>query len=282
MYRPIDPGPKEAARKVNVLELRERKSVGPMITMTTAYDFTMATLFDEAGIDVILVGDSLGMVVQGHPNTLPVSIDEICYHGRAVSRALHSAHLVGDLPFMSFQTSPLRAMRNAGKLLKQGGFESVKLEGGAHYADHVHRIVRAGIPVMGHVGLTPQSIHALGGFKVQGKTREAAEQIVEDAKALEQAGVYAILIEAMPPDMAALVTRAVSVPTIGIGAGRECDGQVLVSTDLLGLSRGHLPKFSKRYAELGDQAVDAARRYIDEVRAHAFPDAAHEYRRLSA
>ena len=282
MYRPIDRGPKEAPRKVTILELRERKSTGPMITMTTAYDFTMATLFDEAGIDVILVGDSLGMVVQGHPNTLPVSIDEICYHGRAVSRALRSAHLVGDLPFMSFQTSPLRAMRNAGKLLKHGGFESVKLEGGAHYAEHVHRIVRAGIPVMGHVGLTPQSIHALGGFKVQGRTRDAAEQIVEDAKALEQAGVYAILIEAMPPDMAALVTSAVSVPTIGIGAGRECDGQVLVSTDLLGLSRGHLPKFSKRYAELGDQAVDAARRYIEDVRSRAFPDTAHEYKRLSA
>jgi 3-methyl-2-oxobutanoate hydroxymethyltransferase len=282
MYRPIDRGSKEEKQKITILELRERKSTGPMITMTTAYDFTMATLFDEAGIDVILVGDSLGMVVQGHPNTLPVSIDEICYHGRAVSRALSSAHLVGDLPFMSFQTSPLRAMRNAGKLLKHGGFESVKLEGGAHYAEHVHRIVRAGIPVMGHVGLTPQSIHALGGFKVQGKTRDAAEQIVEDARALEQAGVYAILIEAMPPDMAALVTRAVSVPTIGIGAGRECDGQVLVSTDLLGLSRGHLPKFSKRYAELGDQAVDAARRYIEDVRSRAFPDAAHEYKRLSA
>lgn len=282
MHRPIDQSPKEASRKVTILELRERKSTGPMITMTTAYDFTMATLFDEAGIDVVLVGDSLGMVVQGHPNTLPVSIDEICYHGRAVSRALRSAHLVGDLPFMSFQTSPLRAMRNAGKLLKHGGFESVKLEGGLHYAEHVHKIVRAGIPVMGHVGLTPQSIHALGGFKVQGRTRDAAEQIVLDAKALEQAGVYAILIEAMPPDMAALVTRAVSVPTIGIGAGRECDGQVLVSTDLLGLSRGRLPKFSKRYAELGDQAVDAARRYIDEVRSRAFPDAAHEYKRLSA
>jgi len=281
MYRSVQ-NPKDAARKVTVLELRERKSAGPMITMTTAYDFTMATLFDEAGIDVILVGDSLGMVVQGHTNTLPVSIDEICYHGRAVARALARAHLVGDLPFMSFQTSPRQAMRNAGKLLKHGSFESVKLEGGAHYAEHVYQIVRAGIPVMGHVGLTPQSIHALGGFKVQGKTLDAAEQIVNDAKALEQAGAYAILIEAMPPDMAALVTRAVSIPTIGIGAGRECDGQVLVSTDLLGLSRGHVPKFSKRYAELGDQAVDAARRYIDEVRARSFPDAAHEYRRVTA
>ncbi|HEX4335222.1 MAG TPA: 3-methyl-2-oxobutanoate hydroxymethyltransferase [Polyangiaceae bacterium] len=281
MYRSITQQAGEAKRKVTVLELRERKAAGPMITMTTAYDFTMAALFDEAGIDVILVGDSLGMVVQGHPNTLQVSLDEICYHGRAVSRALGHAHLVGDLPFMSFQTSPRQAMRNAGKLLKQGGFESVKLEGGRHFAEHVHRIVTAGIPVMGHVGLTPQSIHALGGFRVQGKTLDAAEQIVEDARALEQAGAYAILIEAMPPDMAALVTSAVSVPTIGIGAGRECDGQVLVSTDLLGLSRGHMPKFSKRFAELGDQAVDAARRYIDDVRARTFPDAAHEYARVT-
>jgi 3-methyl-2-oxobutanoate hydroxymethyltransferase len=281
MYRSIVQESKESARKITVLELRERKAAGPMITMTTAYDFTMARLFDEAAIDVILVGDSLGMVVQGHENTLPVSVDEICYHGRAVGRALRHAHLVGDLPFMTFQASPRQALRNAGKLLKHGSFESVKLEGGAQFAEHVYRLVSAGIPVMGHVGLTPQAIHALGGFKVQGRSVDAAERIVEDARALEQAGAYAILIEAMPPDMAALVTRAVSIPTIGIGAGRECDGQVLVCTDLLGLSRGHVPKFAKRYAELGDEAVDATRRYITEVRSRTFPDAAHEYRRVS-
>ncbi len=278
MYRPIIQESEDGSRKLTVLEIRERKAAGPMITMTTASDFTMAQLLDEAGVDIILVGDSLGMVVQGHANTLSVSIDEICYHGRAVARALGHAHMVGDMPFMSFQASPRQALKSAGKLLKHGSFESVKLEGGIHFADHVYQLVRSGIPVMGHVGLTPQSIHALGGFKIQGKTRDAADRIVEDAKALEQAGAYAILIEAMPPDMASLVTQAVSIPTIGIGAGRNCDGQVLVCTDLLGLSRGRMPKFAKSYAQLGDEAVDAARRYIAEVRSHAFPDAAHEYK----
>src|SRR5260221_9351456 len=275
MYRPIIQESKEARRKLSVLEIRERKAAGPMITMTTASDFTMAQLLDEAGVDIILVGDSLGMVVQGHANTLSVSIDEICYHGRAVARALGHAHMVGDMPFMSFQASSRQALKSAGKLLKHGSFESVKLEGGIHFADHVYQLVRAGIPVMGHVGLTPQSIHALGGFKIQGKTRDAADRIVEDAKALEQAGAYAILIEAMPPDMASRVTQAVSIPTIGIGAGRNCDGQVLVCTDLLGLSRGRMPKFSKSYAQLGDEAVDPPRRYIPEGRSHASPDAAH-------
>jgi 3-methyl-2-oxobutanoate hydroxymethyltransferase len=290
MYRPLVPEVvsevvsegKDGPKKVTVLELRQRKAAGHRITMTTAYDFTMARLFDEAGVDAILVGDSLGMVVQGHVNTLPVSIDDVCYHGRAVSRALKRAHLVGDMPFMSFQASPRQAVRNAGKLVKDGGFESVKLEGGAHVAPHVEMLVRAGIPVMGHVGLTPQSIHALGGFKVQGKTHEAAARIVEDAKALEQAGAYAVIVEAMPPDMAALVTRALSIPTIGIGAGRGCDGQVLVCTDLLGLSRGRMPKFVKRYAELGEQAITAARQYIDDVRSGAFPDAEHEYKAVAS
>jgi 3-methyl-2-oxobutanoate hydroxymethyltransferase len=281
MYRPISEEPNTVTRKVSVRDLRERKARGPKITMTTAYDFTMASLLDQAGVDVILVGDSLGMIVQGHANTLKVSVAEICYHGRAVARALRRAHLVGDLPFMTFQASPQQALRSAGKLLKHGGFESVKLEGGAHLAEHVYQLVRAGIPVMGHVGLTPQAIHALGGFRVQGKTPEDAQRIVDDAKALADAGAYAIIIEAMPPDMAALVTRAVSVPTIGIGAGRGCDGQVLVCTDLLGLSRGHVPKFAKRYASLGDHAIDAVRQYIDEVRSGAFPDSAHEYKAVT-
>lgn len=282
MYRPISEEPNTVTRKINVRDLRERKARGPKITMTTAYDFTMASLLDQAGVDVILVGDSLGMIVQGHPNTLKVSVAEICYHGRAVARALRRAHLVGDLPFMTFQASPQQALRSAGRLLKHGGFESVKIEGGAHLAEHVYQLVRAGIPVMGHVGLTPQAIHALGGFRVQGKTHDDAQRIVEDAKALADAGAYAIVIEAMPPDMAALVTRSVSVPTIGIGAGRSCDGQVLVCTDLLGLSRGHVPKFAKRYASLGDHAIDAVREYIDEVRSGAFPDSAHEYRAVDS
>lgn len=275
MYRPVAAN-ESGVTKVTVHELRRRKPGGPRITMTTAYDFTMAQLFDEAGVDVLLVGDSLGMVIQGHDNTLPVSLGDISYHGRAVSRALRRAHLVGDMPFMSFQASPRQAVKNAGRLLK-AGIESVKLEGGVHVAGHVERLVQAGIPVMGHVGLTPQSVHAVGGFKVQGKTLADADRIIEDARTLESAGAYAIVVEAMPPDMARRVTDAVSIPTIGIGAGRGCDGQVLVSTDLLGLSRGRLPRFVKRYADLGALAIDAARRYVDDVQSGAFPDAEHEY-----
>ena len=282
MYRPLDSRTDSSAQKITILELKKRKLAGPRITRTTAYDYTMARLFDEAGVDVVLVGDSLGMVVQGGANTLSVTLEDVCYHGRAVSRALQRAHLVGDLPFMSYQASPRQAVKSAGQLLKLGGFEGVKLEGGAHIARHVEQVVRAGIPVMGHVGLTPQAIHAVGGFKVQGKTQADADRIVADAVALERAGAYAILIEAMPPDMAARVTGAVTVPTIGIGAGRGCDGQVLVSTDLLGLSRGRLPKFVKSYADLGGLAIDAARRYIDEVRSGAFPDAEHEYKPVAA
>lgn len=265
-------------RKVTVPELRARKYDGPKIAMVTAYDYLMGCLFDEAGVDVILVGDSLGNVVQGLPTTLPVTVDEICYHGRAVARALSRAHLVGDMPFMSFQVSPEKALENAGKLMKEGSFESVKLEGGAEVAEHVRRLVSAGIPVMGHVGLLPQSVHAMGGFKVQGRTQDAAARILEDARALEEAGAYAIVLEAVPPDVAAHVTAGVGVPTIGIGAGRGCDGQVLVCSDLLGMSRGRVPKFAKQFAKLGDAIVEATQTYIDEVRSGAFPDAAHEYK----
>ena len=264
-------------RKVTVPELRARKN-GPHVTMVTAYDYTMARLVDEAGIDMILVGDSLGMVVQGLSNTIPVTLDEICYHGRAVMRGVEHAHVVGDMPFLSYQVSPTQAIESAGRMLKEGGFESVKLEGGEPYATHVHYLVRAGIPVVGHVGLTPQSVHALGGFKVQGRGDEAAEQVVRDARALEQAGVFCIVLEAIPPDLAAHVTQEVSVPTIGIGAGPSCDGQVLVCTDLLGLSRGPSPKFAKRFADLGDAAVAAFKQYAAEVRSGAFPDADHAYK----
>jgi 3-methyl-2-oxobutanoate hydroxymethyltransferase len=267
-----------AGRKVTVPEIRARKGVGPALAMVTAYDFTMARLVDEAGVDVILVGDSLGMVVQGLANTLPVTLDEVCYHGRAVARGTAHAHVVGDMPFMSYQVSPAQAVESAGKLVKEGAFESVKLEGGEEMAEHVSRIVRAGVPVMGHVGLLPQSVHALGGFKVQGRGREAAARIIADARAIERAGAYAIVLEAVPPDVADEVTKAVSVPTIGIGAGRGCDGQVLVCSDLLGMSRGHAPKFAKRYAELGDAVVDAVRSYVDEVRAGMFPTRDHAYK----
>jgi 3-methyl-2-oxobutanoate hydroxymethyltransferase len=276
MYGPVEP-PKGSSRKVTVPEIRDRKTQGPAIAMVTAYDVTIARLMDEAGIDIALVGDSLGMVVQGLQNTLPVTVDEICYHGRAVSRGLTRAHLVGDMPFMSFQVSPAQAVENAGKMMKEGAFESVKIEGGTEIAEHVARMVSMGIPVMGHVGLTPQRVHALGGFKVQGKSEAAADQILADALAVEQAGAYAVVLEAMPSDVAARVTRALRIPTIGIGSGVACDGQVLVCTDLLGMSRGKSPKFVKRFAELADAIVGATKTYVDEVRAGAFPDAKHSY-----
>jgi 3-methyl-2-oxobutanoate hydroxymethyltransferase len=270
--------PRERACKMTVPEIRDRKTHGPSIAMVTAYDYTMARLVDEAGVDIVLVGDSLGMVIQGLPNTLPVTVDEICYHGRIVARGIERAHLVGDMPFMSFQVSPSQAVENAGKMIKQGAFESVKIEGGTEICDHVKRMVTFGIPVMGHIGLTPQKVHAFGGFKMQGKTEEAADRILSDALALEQAGAYAIVLEAVPADLASRVTHTVGVPTIGIGAGRGCDGQVLVCTDLLGMSRGHAPKFAKRFGEIGDAIVAATRAYVAEVRSGLFPDAAHEYR----
>ena len=276
MYGPVEL-PRGAVRKVTVPEIRNRKVQGPAIAMVTAYDVTMARLLDEAGVDIVLVGDSLGMVVQGLPNTLPVTVDEICYHGRAVSRGLARAHLVGDMPFMSFQVSPAQAVESAGKLMKEGAFESVKIEGGAELAEHVARMVSVGIPVMGHVGLFPQRVHALGGFRVQGKSEAGADQILADALALEQAGAYALVLEAMPAEVAERVTRAVRVPTIGIGSGSGCDGQVLVCTDLLGMSRGKAPKFVKRFAELADVIVGATKAYVEEVRTGTFPDREHSY-----
>ncbi len=266
-----------ALRKVTVPELRGRKN-GARIAMVTAYDYTMARLVDESGVDMVLVGDSLGMVVQGLTNTIPVTLDEICYHGRAVSRGIERAHIVGDMPFLSYQVSAIQAVESAGRMFKEGGFESVKLEGGEAFAEHVHRIVRAGMPVVGHVGLTPQSVHALGGFKVQGRSDDAADQIIRDARALEAAGAFCIVLEAIPPDVAARVTSEVTVPTIGIGAGASCDGQVLVCTDLLGMSRGPSPKFAKHFAELGDAAITAFKSYVSEVRANTFPDADHAYK----
>lgn len=266
------------AQKVTVPGIRAMKGAGTRIVAVTAYDFTMARLVDQAGVDVVLVGDSLGMVVQGLESTLPVTLDEMCYHGRAVARAGLRAHLVGDMPFMSYQTSTARAVASAGRLIKEGAFESVKLEGGEEIAERVFHIARQGIPVMGHVGMQPQSVHAYGGFKVQGRSPEAAAKIVASAKALESAGVYAIVVEAVPAEVAAQVTSAIGVPTIGIGAGIQCDGQVLVCTDLLGMSQGHQPKFAKRYAELGNEVTDAVRRYAAEVRAGVFPTTEHAYK----
>jgi 3-methyl-2-oxobutanoate hydroxymethyltransferase len=271
--RPPDGAP---PKKITVPELRARKSRS-RVAMVTAYDFTMARLLDESGVDLLLVGDSLGMVVQGHATTLPVTLDEIAYHSRAVARGAKRAHVVGDMPFMSFQVSPEQAVESAGKLVKEGLAESIKLEGGKEFAEHARRIVRAGIPVMGHVGLTPQAVHALGGFKVQGKG-EGAERVLDDAIALDEAGVYAIVLEAMPPDLAAAITENVSALTIGIGAGAGCDGQVLVSYDMLGMYRDMKPpKFVKRFAEIGSAVVEATRAYVAEVQAGTFPGAEHSF-----
>ncbi len=291
MYGPHGGGGASPKAKVTVPAIRSRKRTQPgstragqsggqpdAIAMVTAYDFTMARLLDEAGVDIMLVGDSLGMVVQGHPNTLPVTVDEICYHGRAVARAARTAHVVGDMPFMSFQVSAAQAVENAGKMMKEGAFESVKLEGGAEVAEHAFRIVSAGIPVMGHVGLTPQSVHAMGGFKVQGKREDDAARLIRDACALEEAGVYAIVLEAIPPDLAAQISRAVGVPTIGIGAGAGCDGQVLVCYDLLGMYRDLSPKFAKRFGEIGDAIVQATQAYVSEVRGGTFPGPEHSFK----
>jgi 3-methyl-2-oxobutanoate hydroxymethyltransferase len=266
-----------ARRKTTAPALRARKG-GEPIVMVTAYDFTMARLLDRAGVDAILVGDSLGMVVQGLDTTIPVTLEEVCYHTRAVARGTTGAHVIGDMPFMSFQISPEQALDNAGKLVKEGRAESVKLEGGEEVADHVARIVAAGIPVMGHVGLTPQSVHALGGFKVQGRARQAAERILAGARALDQAGAYAIVLEAVPPDVAEHITSQVSAPTIGIGAGPSCDGQVLVCYDMLGMNLGHTPKFAKRYGEIGDAIVEAVSQYASEVRSGAFPSTEHRFK----
>jgi 3-methyl-2-oxobutanoate hydroxymethyltransferase len=263
--------------KVTAPEIRARKRSGPKIAMLTAYDATMARLLDEGGADILLVGDSLGMVVQGLPNTLPVTVDEICYHGRAVARGTRRAQLVGDMPFMSFQVSAEKALENAGKMMKEGAFEAVKLEGGETVAEHVRRITSVGIPVMGHVGLTPQSVHAMGGFRVQGKHEDDAARVIADALALGEAGAYSIVLEGIPADLAARITEAVDVPTIGIGAGPDCDGQVLVCYDFLGMYREMAPKFVKRFAELGEAVVQATSAYVEEVRAGSFPAAQHSF-----
>ena len=237
----------------------------------------MARLLDEGGADVLLVGDSLGMVVQGLPNTLPVTLEEICYHGRAVARAPQSAHVVGDMPFMSYQSSVERALESAGQLLKTGGFEAVKLEGGVRFAEHIRAIVSVGIPVLGHVGLLPQSVHAMGGFRVQGKADADAERVLADARAVADAGAYAVVLEGIPSELGQRITESIPIPTIGIGAGPACDGQVLVCYDFLGMYPSLKPKFVKHFAELGAQIVAATQSYVKEVREGSFPDAAHGF-----
>ena len=263
--------------KVTIHTLRQMKERGEKIAMLTAYDATFARLLDEAGADVLLVGDSLGMVIQGHETTLPVTLEEIAYHCRAVARGVRRAHVVGDMPFMSYQASTEQGVSNAGKLMKEGGCHSIKLEGGAVHAELVHRLVGAGIPVMGHIGLTPQSYHQLGGFKVQGRDPGGRDRLLDDARTLEDAGVYSIVLEAIPADIARDITAAVSVPTIGIGAGVGCDGQVLVSYDALGMDETFKPRFVRRYATLGATIKDAVTRYVADVRDGSFPSDAESF-----
>jgi len=263
--------------KVTIHTLRQMKARGQKIAMLTAYDATFARLLDEAGADVLLVGDSLGMVIQGHETTLPVTLDEIAYHCRAVARGARRAHVVGDMPFMSYQASIEQGVMNAGKLMKEGACHAIKLEGGAVHADLVRRLVSAGIPVMGHIGLTPQSYHQLGGFKVQGRDPGGRERLLADARVLEEAGVYSIVLEAIPADIAYDITAAVSIPTIGIGAGTGCDGQVLVSYDALGMDETFKPRFVRRFATLGETIKDAIGHYIADVRDGSFPSDAESF-----
>lgn len=264
-------------RRVTIQTLRQMKERGDRIAMLTAYDATFARLLDESGADVLLVGDSLGMVVQGQETTLPVTLEEMAYHCRAVVRGTRRAHVVGDLPFMSYQASIEQGMLSAGTLMKEGGCHSVKLEGGAVHAELVRRLVSAGIPVMGHIGLTPQSYHQLGGFKVQGRDPGGRERLLEDARTLEEAGAYSIVLEAIPADIAREITAAVSVPTIGIGAGVGCDGQVLVCYDMLGMDEAFKPRFVRRYATLGATIKDAVSHYVEDVRGGAFPSDAESF-----
>jgi 3-methyl-2-oxobutanoate hydroxymethyltransferase len=268
------------AKKVTVPELARMKAAGERITMVTAYDWTFARLLDEAGVDCLLVGDSLGMVVQGNDTTLPVTLDEMVYHTRMVARGRRRALVVGDLPFGSYQASPQQGVESAIRLVKEAGAECVKLEGGVTMARTIEAIAAIDVPVMGHVGLTPQSVHRMGGHRVQGRRHGHApggrERVLEDAKAVEAAGACAVVLEAMPLDLAAEITEQLTIPTIGIGAGAHCDGQVLVSHDLLGLS-SWVPRFGKRYAELGREVVEATAAFVAEVRGGRFPTEAHAY-----
>jgi len=265
------------ADKVTTATIRARKGSGERTAVLTAYDVVFARLADEAGIDVVLVGDSLGMVVQGERTTLAVTLDDMVYHTRIVSRGVRRAHLVADMPFMSYQASVEDGVRAAGRLLKEGRAEAVKLEGGVEIAELVRRLVTAGIPVMGHVGMTPQSVHEFGGFKLQGRSDEQRAKILADARAVAEAGAYAIVVETVPQALAAEITRAVPAVTIGIGAGPDCDGQVMVMHDLLGLEPAWKPRFVRRYAEMGKAAGEAFAAYAADVRAGRFPAAGESY-----
>jgi len=263
-------------KKVTTQTLRRKKQRGEVITMLTAYDYPTALAVDQAGIDVTLVGDSLGMVVLGYPNTLPVTMEDMLHHCRAVSRGAKFSLLVGDMPFMSYQLSPQEALRNAGRFLQEAGMDAVKLEGGAERCDTVTAIVSAGIPVMGHIGLTPQSVNQLGGFRPQGRDISAARRLMDDALRLQDAGCFSLVLESIPTRLAAYISQRLEIPTIGIGAGGGCDGQVLVTHDLLGLFDRFTPKFVKKYANLHGEMARAFSEYRTDVEGRYFPAAEHE------
>ena len=264
-------------RKMTVPEVRSMKERGEKIVCLTAYDYCFARILDETGIDLLLVGDSLGSVVQGHDSTLPVTMDDIIYHTRAVIRGRKRALVVSDMPFMTFQLGVDDAKRNAGRLIQEGGAESVKLEGGVTQAATIEALVKMGVPVMGHVGLTPQSVHQFGGYRIQGRGEADARNILDDALAVEQAGAFAVVLEGIPVQLAREITRRVSIPTIGIGAGMHCDGQILVVHDMLGLFDDFMPKFVKRYINLKDTIGGAVKSYMEEVRTEAFPAEEHTF-----
>lgn len=266
-----------AGTQFTIQSFKSAKEKGERITMLTAYDYTTASLLDEAGVDSLLVGDSLGMVMLGYENTLKVTMDDMIHHTKAVARGTRNALLIGDMPFLSYHVSADEAVRNAGRFVQEGGAQAVKLEGGQSVIEKVRAIIKAQIPVLGHLGLTPQSVNAMGGFKLQGKDLETARQIIDDALLLQDSGVFGIVLECVPDGLARIISDKLDIPTIGIGAGAQCDGQVLVVQDLLGMFRQMRPKFVKTYAEGGDTIVSAVKAYIDEVRSGAFPAKEHTF-----
>jgi 3-methyl-2-oxobutanoate hydroxymethyltransferase len=264
-------------KKFTVKSFQKAKDDKRPISMLTAYDYSMAKILDSAGADALLVGDSLGMVVQGHDSTISVTMDDMIYHAKAVTRGAKRALVIVDMPFMSYHVSVADAVSNAGRLMKEGGAHAIKLEGGVEFAETIRQIVRAQIPVMGHIGMTPQSVHMFGGFKVQGKSLLQAQQIIDDAKALEEAGVFAITLECVPEELSKIITETVNVPTIGIGAGKYCDGQVLVSNDMLGMYSDFVPKFVKQFAHLSTDIEGAVKTYIKELADNSFPEKKHTF-----
>ena len=264
--------------RVTIRDLRRMKRNGEKIPMITAYDYTSAQLVEKAGIPLILVGDSLGQVVLGYDSTVPVTMEEMVHHIKTVVRGTQRAHVVGDLPFLSYHPDIPEAIRNAGRLLKEGGAQSVKLEGGRSQAETVSRIVESGIPVMGHIGLTPQAVNQLGGYRVQGRSLKEAVRLMEDARALEEAGAYAIVLECVPAQLAAMITERVSVPTIGIGAGAGCDGQVQVFHDMMGLYQDFVPKHARQYAQLGQTIVEATQNYVADIENEQFPNDSESFK----